>query len=67
LSEVYLIPIRVVKCEVHVTSEVKEYVTLIIYKSKLIKLSNVSNSTFVVISCSKDILSKFKVVKFISK
>ena len=61
----YSIPIRVSKCEVHVTSEVKKYVISVVYKNKLTKSNSVSKLTLVVISCNKDIPNKFKTVKFI--
>ncbi len=66
-SEVYLILIRVSKCEVHVISKVKEYIIPEVVKSKLIKLNSISKLTLVIVSCSKNILSKFKAVKFTFK
>ncbi len=63
----YSIFIKVSKYEVHVTSEDKEYIIPVVYKSKSTKLSSVSKLTFIIVNCSKDILSKFKVMKFIFK
>ncbi len=51
----------------HVILEDKEYVIPVVCKSKLTKLSSISKPTFVVVSCNKDILSKFKAVKFTPK
>jgi len=65
LSEVYSISIKVVKHEVHIILEVKEYVIPIVCKSKLIQLSSVNKLTLIIVSYSKDIPSKFKAVKFI--
>ena len=52
------------KCEVHFTPKVKEYITLVVCKSMLIKLSSVSNLILIVNKYNKVILSKFKTVKF---
>ena len=66
-SKVHSISVKVVKHKVYVISKVREYVILVICKSKLTKLSSVSNPILVVVSCNKLILSKFKAVKFTSK
>ena len=52
------------KCEVHVTSEVKDYATPVVCKISLTNFSSVSNPTLVVSKCSNIISSKFKAVKF---
>ena len=44
------------KREVHITPEVKDYVTLVVYKNSLIDFSSVSNPTLVVSKCN-DIIS----------
>ncbi len=44
--------------------EIKDYVIPVIYKSKLTKSSNVSNSTLIVNKYCNVISSKFKTVKF---
>ena len=51
-SEVHSIPVEIVKHEVYVISEDKKYITLVICKNKLIKLSSVSKSTLVVNKCN---------------
>ncbi len=53
-----------VKREVHVTSEVKDYIILVVYKNSLIDFSSISNPTFVISKCSNVIPYKFKAVKF---
>jgi len=53
------------KRKVHITLEVKNYATLIVYKSSLTNSNNVSNPTLIVSKCSDVISSKFKVIKFI--
>ena len=63
LNEVYSIFISR-KCKVHITSEVKDYTTPIVYKNSLIDFNSISNLTLVVNKCSNVIPSKFKAIKF---
>ena len=53
-----------VKREVHITPEVKDYATPVVYKNSLTNFSSVSNPTLVVSKCNNIIFSKFKAVKF---
>ena len=64
LSEMYLIFIKEVKCKVHVTFEIRDYTTSVVYKNNLTDFSSVSNPTLVVSKCSDVIPCKFKAVKF---
>jgi len=52
------------KHEVHVTSEVKDYAILVVYKNSLTDFSSVSNLILVINKCSNVIPYKFKAVKF---
>ncbi len=65
MSEMHSIFVRVIKYKMHVISKVREYVISVICKSKLTKSNNISQPIFTVSKCSKDISSKFKVMKFI--
>jgi len=56
--------VREVKYEVHVTPEVKDYVTPVVCKNSLTDFSSVSNPTLVVSKCSNVIPYKFKAIKF---
>ncbi len=67
LSEVHSTFVREVKCEVHVTPEVKDYATLVVCKNSLTDFSNVNNITLVVSKCRDVISGKFKAVKFMIK
>ena len=66
LSEVYS-TLVVRKQEVLITSEVRDYATLVADKNSLTDFSSISNPTLVVSKCSDVIPCKFKAVKFTIK
>ncbi len=52
------------KCEVHVTSEIKDYTIPIVCKNSLTNFSSASNLILIVSKCNDVISNKFKVIKF---
>ncbi len=52
------------KCKVHVTPEVRDYATPVVYKNSLTDFSSVSNPILVVSKCNDVISYKFKAIKF---
>ncbi len=64
-NEVYSIFVKVSKYEVYIISKDKEYIILVIYKSKLTKSNKKVILTFIKVEYKSIILSKFKAMKFI--
>ncbi len=52
-NEVHSTLVRISKCEVYIILEIKEYVILIVVKSKLIQYSSEDKPNLIVVKCSE--------------
>ena len=66
-SEVHSTLVRIVKREVHVIPEDRDYATPVVCKNNLTDFSSVGNPTLIISKCSDVISYKFKAVKFTIK